>query len=140
MDSIASSQIFTMSFAYGLSWKHPPARGWQWTLYSLVEKLKDLCLNQREEIKALKTAILFPDVVNSQLQDILDKQGSELKQAKQVIPTLQRQVTSLTGQLQYLANGLAEVKVDKYSVRGCYEGNLSSPRTPAFDLDATNSL
>ncbi|RZC65860.1 hypothetical protein C5167_009538 [Papaver somniferum] len=105
-----------------------------------VEKLKDLCLNQREEIKALKTAILFPDVMNSQLQDILDKQGSELKQAKQVIPTLQRQVTSLTGQLQSLADGLAEVKADKYSIRGCYEGNLSSPRTPAFDLDATNSL
>lgn len=74
-----------------------------------MEKLKDLCLKQREEIKALKNAILFPDVINSQLQDILEKQGSELKQAKQLIPTLQKQVTSLTGQLQCLADDLAEV-------------------------------
>lgn len=74
-----------------------------------MEKLKDLCLKQREEIKGLKDAILFPDVINSQFQDILEKQGSELKQAKQLIPTLQRQVTSLTGQLQCLAEDLAEV-------------------------------
>ncbi|KAF9612477.1 hypothetical protein IFM89_000225 [Coptis chinensis] len=75
-----------------------------------VEKLKDLCLKQREEIKALKSAILFPDVMNSQLQGLLQKQGSELEQAKQVIPTLQRQVTSLPGQLQCLADDLAEVQ------------------------------
>ncbi|CAL2251104.1 unnamed protein product [Prunus armeniaca] len=74
-----------------------------------VDKLKDLCLKQREEIKSLKNAILFPDVMNSQLQEMLEKQGSELKQAKQVIPNLQRQVTSLTGQLQCLAEDLAEV-------------------------------
>ncbi|KAJ4980548.1 hypothetical protein NE237_031385 [Protea cynaroides] len=96
-----------------------------------VEKLKDLCLKQREEIKSLKSAILFPDVMNSQLQELLEKQGSEFKQAKQVIPTLQRQVTSLTGQLQSLAEDLAEVKADKYG---------SSPKTPAFDQDAANSL
>ncbi|OVA20163.1 hypothetical protein BVC80_1663g59 [Macleaya cordata] len=105
-----------------------------------VEKLKDLCLNQREEIKALKSAILFPDVMNSHLQELLEKQGSELKQAKQVIPTLQQQVTSLTGQLQCLADDLAEVKADKYAVKACYEGHVSSPRTPAFDQEATNSL
>lgn len=74
-----------------------------------MDKLKDLCLKQREEIKSLKSAILFPDVMNSQLQELLEKQGSELKQAKQVIPNLQRQVTSLTGQLQCLAVDLAEV-------------------------------
>lgn len=74
-----------------------------------VEKLKDLCLKQREEIKSLKTAILFPDVLGSQLQDLLEKQGSELKQAKQLIPSLQRQVTSLTGQLHFLAEDLKEV-------------------------------
>ncbi|KAL5987949.1 hypothetical protein ACLOJK_035710 [Asimina triloba] len=73
-----------------------------------VEKLKDLCLNQRQEIKALKDAVLFPDETNSQLNELLEKQGSELKQAKLVIPTLQRQVTSLTGQLQSLAEDLAE--------------------------------
>uniref|UniRef100_A0A5B7CE73 Uncharacterized protein n=1 Tax=Davidia involucrata TaxID=16924 RepID=A0A5B7CE73_DAVIN len=106
-----------------------------------VEKLKDLCLKQREEIKALKSAILFPDVMSSQLQELLEKQGSELKQAKQLIPSLQSQVSSLTGQLQCLAEDLAEVKADKYSVRGCYDAYLSSPRTPAYDQeDAVNSL
>ncbi|XP_059663478.1 uncharacterized protein LOC132309147 [Cornus florida] len=108
---------------------------------SEVEKLKNLCLSQREEINALKSAILFPDVMNSQLQQLLDKQGSELKQAKQLIPSLQRQVTSLTGQLQCLAEDLAEVKSEKYSVRGCYDPHASSPRTPAFDQEeAANSL
>jgi len=80
-----------------------------WILNLQVEKLKDLCLKQREEIKSLKSAILFPDVMNSQLQELLEKQGSELKQAKQVIPALQQQVSSLTGQLQSLAEDLAEV-------------------------------
>lgn len=77
-----------------------------------VEKLKDLCLKQREEIKYLKDAILFPDVMNSQLQDLLQKQGLELKQAKQAVPSLQKQVSSLTNQLQCLAQGLAEVSID----------------------------
>ncbi|EEF39505.1 uncharacterized protein LOC8282853 isoform X2 [Ricinus communis] len=105
-----------------------------------VEKLKDLCLKQREEIKALKSAILFPDVMNSQLQELLEKQGSELKQAKQLIPTLQKQVTSLTGQLQCLAEDLAEVKADKYT-RACIQNHGSSPRTPTYDHEeATNSL
>ncbi|KAL7130444.1 hypothetical protein ABFS83_13G134600 [Erythranthe nasuta] len=104
-----------------------------------VEKLKDLCLKQREEIKSLKTAVLFPDVMNSQLQDLLEKQGSELNQAKQLIPSLQRQVTSLTGQLQCLAEDLEEVKADKYSGRGF--SDISSPRTPSYDQDdAPNSL
>ncbi|KAL7243037.1 hypothetical protein ACSBR1_015447 [Camellia fascicularis] len=106
-----------------------------------VEKLKDLCLKQREEIKALKSAVLFPDVMNSQFQELLEKQGSELKQAKQLIPSLQRQVTSLTGQLHCLAEDLAEVKADKYSVSGCYDAHVSSPKTPAYDQeDAANSL
>ncbi|CAN4114629.1 unnamed protein product [Withania somnifera] len=103
-----------------------------------VEKLKDLCLNQREEIKSLKNSILFPDVMNSQVQDLLDKQGSELKQAKQLIPNLQRQVTSLTGKLQCLAEDLAEVKADKYAIRGSYD-SFGSP--PGYDQeDAANSL
>lgn len=80
-----------------------------------MDKLKDLCLKQREEIKSLKSAILFPDVMNSQLQELLEKQGSELKQAKQVIPNLQRQVCSLTGQLQCLAEDLAEVLPSTFS-------------------------
>ncbi|XP_020221510.1 uncharacterized protein LOC109804140 [Cajanus cajan] len=105
-----------------------------------VEKLKDLCLNQREEIKSLKSAILFPDVMNSQLQELLEKQGSELKQAKQVIPALQQQVSSLTGQLQSLAEDLAEVKADKYSAKAGLLGFGSSPRTPTHARDdACNS-
>ncbi|KAK6149645.1 hypothetical protein DH2020_017170 [Rehmannia glutinosa] len=106
-----------------------------------VEKLKDLCLKQREEIKSLKSAVLFPDFMNLQLEDFLEKQGSELKQAKQLIPSLQRQVTSLTGQLQSLAEDLAEVKADKYSGRGLCDNHFSSPRTPSYDQDdAANSL
>ncbi|KAJ7967818.1 Structural maintenance of chromosomes protein [Quillaja saponaria] len=106
-----------------------------------VEKLKDMCLNQREEIKSLKSAILFPDVMNSQLHELLEKQGSELTQAKQVIPTLQRQVTSLTGQLQSLAEDLAEVKADKYSGMACLQHNGSTPGTPRYSQDdASNSL
>ncbi|KAK7412729.1 hypothetical protein VNO78_04314 [Psophocarpus tetragonolobus] len=104
-----------------------------------VEKLKDLCLMQREEIKSLKSAILFPDVMNSQLHDLLEKQGSELKQAKQVIPALQQQVSSLTGQLQSLAKDLAEVKADKYSAKTGLMGYGSSPRTPTHAReDASN--
>ncbi|KAG4948861.1 hypothetical protein GLYMA_15G117000v4 [Glycine max] len=104
-----------------------------------VEKLKDLCLKQREEIKSLKSAILFPDVMNSQLQELLEKQGSELKQAKQVIPALQQQVSSLTGQLQSLAEDLAEVKADKYSAKAGLPGYGSSPRTPTHAReDASN--
>ncbi|KAI9123532.1 hypothetical protein K1719_004832 [Acacia pycnantha] len=94
-----------------------------------VEKLKDLCLNQREEIKSLKSAILFPDVMNSQLQGLLEKQGSELTQAKQVIPALQKQVSSLTGQLQSLAEDLAEVKADKRA-KSSLQDHGNSPRTP----------
>ncbi|KAK2978519.1 hypothetical protein RJ640_010165 [Escallonia rubra] len=108
---------------------------------AMVEKLKDLCLKQREEIKQLKSAVLFPDIINSQLQELLEKQGSELNQAKQLIPNLQQQVTSLTGQLQCIAEDLAEVKADKFSVGGCFDGNVNSPRTPTNDQeDATNSL
>ncbi|KAJ9566842.1 hypothetical protein OSB04_002808, partial [Centaurea solstitialis] len=105
-----------------------------------VDKLKDLCLEQREEIKALKSAILFPDVTNTQLQCLLEKQDSELKQAKEIIPTLQRQVTSLTGQLQCLADDLAEVKADKYTATGFYDSLVSSPRTPTYGHEeAVNS-
>lgn len=105
-----------------------------------VEKLKDLCLKQREEIRSLKNSILFPDAMNSQLQELLKQQGSELKQAKQLIPTLQRQVTSLTGQLQCFAEDLAEVKADKYA-RAHIQYHSSSPGTPTYDHEETaNSL
>lgn len=105
-----------------------------------VEQLKNLCLKQREEIKTLKSAILFPDdAMNSHLQELLEKQGSELKQ---VIPSLQRQVTSLTGHLQCLAQDLAEVKAEKYSARtGMIMRHGSCPRTPSYDHEEpANSL
>eukprot|EP00258_Populus_trichocarpa_P005705 XP_002308807.2 uncharacterized protein LOC7495629 [Populus trichocarpa] len=105
-----------------------------------VEKLKDLCLKQREEVRSLNSSILFPDAMNSQLQELLKQRGSELKQAKQLIPTLQRQVTSLTGQLQCLAEDLAEVKADKYA-RAHIQYHGSSPGTPTYDHEETaNSL
>ncbi|CAI9783985.1 unnamed protein product [Fraxinus pennsylvanica] len=105
-----------------------------------VEKLKDLCLKQREEMKSLKNAVLFPDVMNSQLEKLLEKQGSELNQAKHLIPSLQKQVTSLTGQLQCLAEDLEEVKADKYSAKGSSDNHFSSPRTPSCDQEeAANS-
>ena len=66
-------------------------------------------MKQREEIKALKSAVLFPEEMNLKLQQLLEKQGSELNQARQVIPTLQRQISSLTGQLQCLSEDIAEV-------------------------------
>ncbi|KAE8723101.1 oligopeptide transporter 5-like [Hibiscus syriacus] len=100
-----------------------------------VEKLKDLCLKQREEIKSLKSAILFPDAMNSQLQHLVEKQGSELTQAKQLIPTLQRQVTSLTGQLQCLAEDLAQVKAEKYSSKACRQQHGSYTWSPRYDGD-----
>ncbi|XWS15458.1 hypothetical protein CRYUN_Cryun34aG0002600 [Craigia yunnanensis] len=90
---------------------------------------------EREEIKSLKSTILFPDVMNSQLRQLVEKQGSELTQAKQLIPTLQRQVTSLTGQLQCLALDLAQVKADKYSAKACHLRRGGSPRTPRYHRD-----
>ncbi|CAN6923048.1 unnamed protein product [Brassica oleracea] len=77
-----------------------------------VEKLKDLCLKQREEIKSLKSALLFPDGMNSEMQ--------ELNEARQIIPNLQKQVLSLNGQLQCIAQDLAEVKANKYISESCY--------------------
>ncbi|GMJ14531.1 hypothetical protein like AT4G17240 [Hibiscus trionum] len=101
-----------------------------------AEKLKDLCLKQREEIKSLKSAVLFPDTMNSQLQELVESQGSELTQAKQLIPNLQRQVTSLTEQLQCLALDLHQMKADKYCAEACHRWHgSSSPITPGFDGD-----
>ncbi|KAM7262831.1 hypothetical protein ACFE04_000514 [Oxalis oulophora] len=107
-----------------------------------VEKLKDLCLKQREEIKSLKSAVLFPESVNFQLQELMEKQGSELKQAKLVIPTLQMQVSSLTGQLHCLAEGLAEVKAEKYSSSASarLQRHSTSPKTHYNQKVSTNSL
>ncbi|XP_047956254.1 uncharacterized protein LOC125201987 [Salvia hispanica] len=105
-----------------------------------VEKLKDLCLNQREEIKSLKSAVLFPEAMNSQVHDFLEKQGLELKQAKQLIPNLQKQVTSLTEKLQSLAQDLAEVKADKYSGRGFCDDDFNSPRTPSYDQEHASNF
>ncbi|CAI9756675.1 unnamed protein product [Fraxinus pennsylvanica] len=74
--------------------------------------------------------------MNSQLQQLLQEEGSELNQAKHLIPSLQKQVTSLTNQLQYLA----EVKGDKYSAKGSSDNHFSFPRIPSYDQEeAANS-
>uniref|UniRef100_A0A1J3JEE8 Uncharacterized protein n=1 Tax=Noccaea caerulescens TaxID=107243 RepID=A0A1J3JEE8_NOCCA len=98
-----------------------------------VEKLKDLCLKQREEIKSLKSAILFPDAMNSQVQ--------ELNQARQIIPNLQKQVISLSGQLQCIAQDLAEVKANKYSSESCYwQAQTSSYDSLEFSSGSPDGL
>eukprot|EP01018_Ginkgo_biloba_P003749 Gb_17179 [translate_table: standard] len=108
-------------------------------LRSMGLMLKELCSKQQEEIQALKGA--FPASLKdaSQLRELLEKQGAELKQSRLVIPNLQDQVTSLTGQLQSLAEGLAEVKADKDAMRAYFDGRVSTPRTPVVDQEAEDS-
>ncbi|KAK1317437.1 hypothetical protein QJS10_CPA05g01041 [Acorus calamus] len=95
-----------------------------------VDKLKDLCLRQREEIGALKNVILFPDSMSSHLREILGGGGSDLNR---VIPSIQKQVSSLTGQLQCLADNLSQVKVDQDPVMTCSNRSFSSLSTPSHD-------
>jgi hypothetical protein len=55
-----------------------------------VERLKDLCLRQREEIRALKDAVLFPDA--------------------QPDRHVRDEISTLTGQIQCLAEELAQAR------------------------------
>ncbi|KAF3784849.1 hypothetical protein EJ110_NYTH29422 [Nymphaea thermarum] len=105
-----------------------------------VVKLKDVCLRQREEIRALKSSILLPDISTLQLEKLLEKQGLELRHAREVIPNLQEQVSSLTGQIRSLAEGLAEVKAEKYGSKDDFDGFSSWPATPGCNEEAANSL
>ncbi|XP_010434698.1 PREDICTED: uncharacterized protein LOC104718621 [Camelina sativa] len=101
-----------------------------------VEKLKDLCLKQREEIKSLKSAVLFPDAMDSQIS-----QMQELNQARQIIPNLQKQVISLNGQLQCIAQDLAEVKANKYMSESCYwQAQTSSYDSLEFSSGSPDGL
>ncbi|CAB78727.1 hypothetical protein [Arabidopsis thaliana] len=101
-----------------------------------VEKLKDLCLKQREEIKSLKSAVLFPDSMNSQIN-----QMQELNQAREIIPNLQKQVISLNGQLQCIAQDLAEVKANKYLSESCYwQAQTSSYDSLEFSSGSPDGL
>jgi hypothetical protein len=59
-----------------------------------VERLKDLCLRQKEEISALKDAVLFPD---AQLGTEPDRR-------------LRDEISTLTGQIQSLAQELAQAR------------------------------
>ncbi|CAN6281357.1 unnamed protein product [Urochloa humidicola] len=93
-----------------------------------VERLKDLCLRQREEIRTLKNAVLFPD----------DCSGAEPEPDRR----LRDEISTLTGQIQCLAQELAQVKAEKHSPRSCFEddGYCSSPRTPGFNEETAFSL
>ncbi|BBH00644.1 hypothetical protein Prudu_010684 [Prunus dulcis] len=103
------------------------------TLAMVLRSERELLnLNKEKEVEIAELKLMLEEK-NRELQEMLEKQGSELKQAKQVIPNLQRQVTSLTGQLQCLAEDLAEVKADKCSVRARFQRDDSSPRTPTYD-------
>ncbi|KAL5217812.1 hypothetical protein ABZP36_018496 [Zizania latifolia] len=86
-----------------------------------VERLKDLCLRQREEIRKLKDAVLFPDT--------------------QPDRHLRDEISTLTGQIQCLAEELAQVKVEKHTARSCFDDEYcSSPRTPGLNEETAFSL
>ncbi|KAJ1293583.1 hypothetical protein BS78_01G079700 [Paspalum vaginatum] len=91
-----------------------------------VERLKDLCLRQREEIRTLKDAVLFPDAETEPEPD----------------RRLRDEISTLTGQIQCLAQELALVKAEKHSPRSCFDedGYCSSPRTPGFNEETAFSL
>ncbi|ONM09348.1 Transcriptional adapter ADA2b [Zea mays] len=89
-----------------------------------VERLKDLCLRQREEIRTLKDAVLFPDAEPEPDRRLRDE------------------ISTLTDQIQCLAQELTQVKAEKHSTRSCFDedGYCSSPRTPGFNEETAFSL
>ncbi|KAG2545859.1 ras/Rap GTPase-activating protein SynGAP-like [Panicum virgatum] len=91
-----------------------------------VERLKDLCLRQREEIRTLKDAVLFPDAEPEPEPD----------------RRLRDEISTLTSQIQCLAQELAQVKAEKHSARSGFDddGYCSSPRTPGFNEETAFSL
>ncbi|XP_062214572.1 uncharacterized protein LOC133915436 [Phragmites australis] len=90
-----------------------------------VERLRDLCLQQREEIRALKDAVLFPDAEKEPEPD----------------RRLRDEISTLTGQIQCLAQELSQVKAEKHTARSCFDdGYCSSPRTPGFNEEIAFSL
>jgi hypothetical protein len=68
-----------------------------------VERLKDLCLRQKEEISALKDAVLFPDA----------QPGPEPDRR------LRDEISTLTGQIQSLALELAQARFLTQSLTCC---------------------
>ncbi|KAK3146067.1 hypothetical protein QOZ80_3BG0261210 [Eleusine coracana subsp. coracana] len=94
-----------------------------------VERLKNLCLRQKEEISTLKDAVLFPDA----------QPGPEPDRR------LRDEISTLTGQIQNLAQELAQVKAEKHTSRSGFDdddgdGYCSSPRTPRFNEETAFSL
>lgn len=91
-----------------------------------VERLKDLCLRQREEIRTLKDAVLFPDAESEPEPD----------------RRLRDEISTLTSQIQCLAQELAQVKAEKHSARAGFDddGYCSSPGTPGFNEETAFSL
>ncbi|KAE8817074.1 hypothetical protein D1007_05275 [Hordeum vulgare] len=86
-----------------------------------VERLKDLCLRQREEISTLKDAVLFPDTEPDR--------------------HVRDEISTLTGQIQCLAEELAQVKAEKNTSRSCFDDEYcSSPSTPVLNEETAFSL
>ncbi|KAM3278136.1 hypothetical protein ACQJBY_045789 [Aegilops geniculata] len=86
-----------------------------------VERLKDLCLRQREEISTLKDAVLFPDTEPDR--------------------HVRDEISALTGQIQCLADELAQVKAEKNTSRSCFDDEYcSSPSTPVLNEETAFSL
>ncbi|XP_002965466.2 uncharacterized protein LOC9655387 [Selaginella moellendorffii] len=79
--------------------------------------LGKLCVNQAEELKALKG--MFPPTLREvvQLRDVCQKQEKELRDARTVVPSLQEQVKLLTAQLDSLADDIEKVKAARLARR-----------------------
>jgi hypothetical protein len=78
-----------------------------------VERLKDLCLRQREEIRTLKDAVLFPDAEPEPEPD----------------RRLRDEISTLTDQIQCLAQELAQVRSSPVTI---------SPRVICFCASAVD--
>jgi hypothetical protein len=123
-----------------------------------VERLKDLCLRQREEIRTLKDAVLFPDAepepepdrrLRDEISTLTDQIQCLAQELAQVRSLSRSRVCSLilhlggrSLMLRRLMFHFVQVKAEKHSVRSCFDedGYCSSPRTPGFNEETAFSL
>eukprot|EP00250_Pteridium_aquilinum_P018272 c24016_g1_i1 orf=234-1820(+) len=94
--------------------------------------LKELCMKQDEEIKALKAA--FPATLKemSQLREACEKQEKELAYSRVALPALQVQVATLMDQLKSLTEDLAQMKA-------CQETSSEKVSSHFHEREASNS-